>query len=140
MNLDQALETYIAESRELLEQMEQTLLAFDGAQADAESVNALFRAAHTIKGSAGLFSLDAIVGFTHTVESVLDRIRDGSLAIDATLCAVLLECTDHMACLVDGASIGNSHGAELAAAGAALQQRLMAYLDGKRQEIGRAHV
>jgi hypothetical protein len=44
----------------------------DGPQ-DAEAVNGLFRAAHTIKGSAGLFGFDEVVRFTHVVESVLDR-------------------------------------------------------------------
>ena len=75
MNLDAALQTFIAESRELLEQMEQALLAIDAGTCDDATVNALFRAAHTIKGSAGLFGLDDIVAFTHVVENVLDRIR-----------------------------------------------------------------
>ena len=133
MNLDQALETYIAESRDLLQQMEQTLLSFDSAGADAEAVNALFRAAHTIKGSAGLFSLDAIVGFTHTVESVLDRVRDGSLSINSELSAILLESTDHISLLVDDLSPGNGNEAQLAKAGEAIRRRLSAYLCGDEQ-------
>lgn len=133
MNLDQALETYIAESRDLLQQMEQTLLSFDSAGADAEAVNALFRAAHTIKGSAGLFSLDAIVGFTHTVESVLDRVRDGSLSINTELSAILLESTDHISLLVDDLSVGNGNEAELAKSGEAILRRLATYLCGDTQ-------
>ena len=74
MNLDQALQTFFAESRDLLEEMETALLALNQ-QTDpgeiAETVNAIFRAAHTIKGSAGLFGLDGVVAFTHGVESVL---------------------------------------------------------------------
>ena len=55
MNIDQVMHTFIAESRELLEQMENALLA---AHEDPDAVNAIFRAAHTIKGSAGMFGLD----------------------------------------------------------------------------------
>jgi two-component system chemotaxis sensor kinase CheA len=53
-------------------------------------VNAIFRAAHTIKGSSGLFSLDHVVAFTHVVESVLDRVRGGKLAMGDELVATLL--------------------------------------------------
>ena len=65
MNLDAALETYIVESHELLTQMEESLLSFADGSVDMETINAVFRAAHTIKGSAGLFGLDGIVAFTH---------------------------------------------------------------------------
>lgn len=78
MNIDQALQTFISESRELLGEMEQALLGLEQAEQKDELVNAIFRAAHTIKGSAGLFSLDPIVEFTHVVESVLDKVRAGS--------------------------------------------------------------
>jgi two-component system chemotaxis sensor kinase CheA len=126
MNFDQALDTYVAESRELLQDMERGLLACCDGAADSDLVNGLFRAAHTIKGSAGLFGLDAIVAFTHTVESVLDRVRDGVLAIDSTLAALLLECCDHMGQLVDAVAGGGS--VEATADGAAVQRRLAVYL------------
>jgi two-component system chemotaxis sensor kinase CheA len=79
MNLDQVLQTFIVESRELLEDMENALLAVEQEEIKTEMVNAIFRAAHTIKGSAGLFGLDHIVAFTHIVESVLDQVRDGKI-------------------------------------------------------------
>ena len=78
MSLDPALETYVVESQDLLEQMEQWPAGLSPrAMQDSETINAIFRAAHTIKGSAGLFGLDDIVAFTHKVESVLDQVRDG---------------------------------------------------------------
>jgi HPt (histidine-containing phosphotransfer) domain-containing protein len=58
--------------------METALLAIEGADDKSEMVNAIFRAAHTIKGSSGLFSLDHVVAFTHVVESVLDKVRAGN--------------------------------------------------------------
>ena len=55
MNLDGALQTFFAEAEELLHSMESGLLSMEEGNADAETLNAVFRAAHTIKGSAGLF-------------------------------------------------------------------------------------
>ena len=72
MNLDSALSTFIEESRELLGAMEAALLEVEQAEQKEEMINAIFRAAHTIKGSSGLFGLDHVVAFTHVVESVLD--------------------------------------------------------------------
>ena len=65
MNMEAAQQTFIAESRELLGDMETALLTLEKTPNDADSVNAVFRAAHTIKGSAGLFGLDGLVAFTH---------------------------------------------------------------------------
>ncbi|HNO89391.1 MAG TPA: Hpt domain-containing protein, partial [Rhodocyclaceae bacterium] len=71
IQLDDALQTFIVESRELLQQMEEALLEMEHGTDDPDTLNAIFRAAHTIKGSAGLFGLDDIVAFTHDVESLL---------------------------------------------------------------------
>lgn len=101
MNIDQALHTFIAESRELLADMETALLAVEQTDERGELLNAIFRAAHTIKGSAGLFNLEHIVAFTHVVESVLDRVRGGKLTIDDALVALLLRCGDHVSALID---------------------------------------
>ncbi|HJU71610.1 MAG TPA: chemotaxis protein CheA [Paucimonas sp.] len=106
MNLDEALQTFIAESRELLEDMESALLAAEHAESRAELVNAIFRAAHTIKGSAGLFGLDHIVAFTHVVESVLDEVRDARIQVTGQLVALLLSCRDHISRLIDMVAAG----------------------------------
>jgi two-component system chemotaxis sensor kinase CheA len=101
MNMEQALQTYVAESRELLQDMENILLRMETEPADDDMVNAMFRSAHTIKGSAGLFGLDPIVAFTHVAENVLDLVRDGHLKVTLDLAALLLECCDHIAALLD---------------------------------------
>jgi two-component system, chemotaxis family, sensor kinase CheA len=103
MNLDQALQTFFVESRELLDAMETALLAMSQESDTTETVNAIFRAAHTIKGSAGLFGLDAVVAFTHVVESLLDEVREGRVEVDDALVALLLSCGDHIGALVDAA-------------------------------------
>jgi len=68
----------------------------------------LFRAAHTIKGSAGLFSLDHIVSFTHVVESLLDQVRAGKLRIADALVGLLLSCRDHISALVEAVAAGQT--------------------------------
>ncbi|VXC96414.1 Chemotaxis protein CheA [Pseudomonas sp. 8Z] len=126
MNLDSVIGTFIAESQELLQQMEDALLQIEQAPDDQELINAIFRAAHTIKGSSGLFGFDNIVAFTHVAESVLDRIRSGELRFDAELIALMLKVGDHLAGLIrhlaSGADLAelpdsvNAHGQELVAA------------------------
>ncbi|WP_165668681.1 chemotaxis protein CheA [Metapseudomonas otitidis] len=101
MNLDSVIGTFIAESRELLQQMEDALLQIEQSPEDPELINAIFRAAHTIKGSSGLFGFDSIVAFTHVAESVLDRVRAGELPFSADLSALMLLVGDHLAGLVN---------------------------------------
>ena len=109
MNLDDALQTFIAESRELLLNMEDLLLLLEREAQDPEALNAIFRAAHTIKGSAGLFGFETIVRFTHVVENLLDRARNNEFVIDEILTALLLECSDHMNTLIDAVAEGRQH-------------------------------
>ncbi|ELQ15265.1 CheW-like protein [Pseudomonas syringae BRIP39023] len=101
INLDQAQQTFIVEARELLQAMEESLLQLESEPGDQDAIGAVFRAAHTIKGSAGLFGLTPIVSFTHIVEDVLDRLREGSVSVSAELIAVLLKSGDHMLELID---------------------------------------
>jgi two-component system, chemotaxis family, sensor kinase CheA len=128
INLDQAQQTFIVEARELLQAMEQSLLQLESEPGDEDAIGAVFRAAHTIKGSAGLFGLASIVSFTHIVEDVLDRLRDGHVAVDATLIAVLLQSGDHMLELIE---VVASRGEALPSAAlereAALREALGAY-------------
>ncbi len=131
MSMDQALQTYIEESRGLLEEMEGILLRLESEPQEEETVNAMFRAAHTIKGSAGLFGLDAIVAFTHVVENALDEVREGALAVDGELVELLLTCCDHIGLLIAVvAEAGEALDAEQAAAGAAIAAALRSLLGG----------
>ncbi|KQW88517.1 hypothetical protein ASC94_24185 [Massilia sp. Root418] len=141
MNLDEARQTFIAESRELLDDMENALLSLDrqgpAAGGQPEAVNAIFRAAHTIKGSAGLFSLDHIVAFTHVLESVLDEVRAGAVATDGGLVSLLLSCCDHIGGMTDALEAGQTAGdAATRQRGAPLLQQLSAYLDGGAAHAG----
>lgn len=120
-----ALDTFVVESRELLQDMEDGLLGLEHDDNPADAIGAIFRAAHTIKGSSGLFGLEHIVRFTHVVESVLDMLRNDDITVSSDLIAVLLPCGDHISSLIDGVVAGmTQETAEQSATGAALHQRL----------------
>jgi two-component system chemotaxis sensor kinase CheA len=108
MNLSQALTTFVEESRELLAQMEELLLRAERGELAGDDLHALFRCAHTIKGSGGLFGLDSLVRFTHVVENALECLRSGALAFSPELVGVLLECKDHVAGLIEAIAAGQS--------------------------------
>ena len=108
MNIDEALPTFFAESAELLREMETDLLACTAAAPGADDVNRIFRGAHTLKGSAGLFGFEYIVAFVHEVEACLDRVRLGKAVLDSELASVLLECNDHVEKLLALASKSNT--------------------------------
>jgi two-component system, chemotaxis family, sensor kinase CheA len=106
MNPQALVRTFVVECGELLEAMEASLLAVKAGDADPESINDIFRTAHTIKGAAGLLALDHVVQFAHAVESVLDDARENKLSLDGELVVLLLSCRDHLALLVSAVDAG----------------------------------
>jgi len=108
VNIDEALPTFFAESAELLREMETDLLACTSAAPSTDDVNRIFRSAHTLKGSAGLFGFDSIVEFVHEIEAFLDRVRLGKAVLDTKVASVLLACNDHVEKLLALASNGNT--------------------------------
>ncbi len=128
MNLDQAKQTFVIEARELLQSMEESLLSLEAAPDDKDTVDALFRSVHTIKGSGGIFGFDPIVAFAHVVEGVLGEMRNGKAAAGYDLVALLLSCGDHLGALVDCvAERGADPDEELLARGDALLEQLHGY-------------
>lgn len=102
MDLEAAKKSLVQEAGELLDEMERALLEMENDGPTAEAIGAVFRAAHTIKGSVGLFGLEHIVRFTHSLESLLDEVRAGRVGMDSELISLLLECKDHLVLLMDG--------------------------------------
>lgn len=107
MSMDTALQTFIDESQELLVELEAGLLKCERNAGDADTINSIFRVAHTIKGSSGLFGLDTIVSFVHVVETALDRVRVGKVPMDSGFAVLLLSCKDHIGALVATATDGS---------------------------------
>jgi two-component system chemotaxis sensor kinase CheA len=101
MSLDDAKQTFAHETSELLDAMEEALLSLEQNPDDEELLHQVFRAMHTIKGTAGVFGYSPIVHFTHTVETVMDQIRTGKKSLSPELIATLLICRDHAAVLVE---------------------------------------
>ncbi len=133
MNLDQALYTFIEESRELLAEMEDSLLRMHTEAQSPDAIHAIFRAAHTIKGSAGLFGLDSVVAFTHVAESLLDEVRNGYVALTEPLVQLLLACCDHMYALINAIEQKDSQeGSQLQAQGVALMQALQSHSSSRQ--------
>lgn len=106
MNLDSARGALVQEGRELLAAMEEALLAIETEGYTEERINAIFRAAHTIKGSAGLFGLESLVSFTHVAESLLDQVRTGELFIEGAMLSLLLTCGDYIGSLLTAVEEG----------------------------------
>lgn len=96
----EALPAFISEAGEQLAMLEQLLLQLEDEPDSQELLGALFRCAHTVKGSAGIFGLDEVVAFTHHVETLLDRLRDGSVALTAAMGTLLLQCNDQIRYLI----------------------------------------
>jgi len=94
IDLSQFHQVFFEESFEGLDIMESSLLALDLTEVDAETINSIFRAAHSIKGGAGTFGFMQVSGFTHVVETLLDEIRSGDRDIKQEHVDLFLICVD----------------------------------------------
>jgi two-component system chemotaxis sensor kinase CheA len=102
-----------SESLELLGSIEQAVLTLEESPTAAEAINAIFRAFHTFKGSAGFLQLDALRDFAHELESLLEVVRSGEVkvsrpVIDSILAGadVLAQCTREVGLQVGGVNPG----------------------------------
>lgn len=99
MNIDLAQfhQTFFEETVEHLAALEQLLVTLDLAAPDAEALNGIFRAAHSIKGGAGMFGFSDMADVTHILETLLDKWRSGALAVRADMVDAVLEARDLLA-------------------------------------------
>ena len=100
--------TFLHEAEDLLAQIEEITLEVRPGDPAGEPVHHLFRAFHTIKGSGAMFGFDAVAEFTHHVETVLDKVRDGSLPISEELINLVLASKDQIKALLDAAQSGTA--------------------------------
>ena len=110
--LEAIKETFFQECEEQLAELETGLLAMEGGDADPETINAVFRAVHSIKGGAGAFGLDALIRFAHVFETALDKMRSGKLAPSDEVVKPMLRAADVLADLVRAAQAGEAVGDE----------------------------
>jgi two-component system, chemotaxis family, sensor kinase CheA len=129
--MDELTSVFIQEAREQLAEMEAGLLCLEQTPDDRDRIDAIFRAAHTIKGGSGTIECDFIENFMHRVENLLDALRNGAIALSPALTSLLLACCDQMGGLVGVlASQAEAPDDELQARGDALSARLDAFLEG----------
>lgn len=95
------VETFLHEADDLLAQIEEVSVDLNVNDPEAESINQLFRAFHTIKGSGSMFGFDAVAAFTHHVETTLDYVRTGELDMSSQLLDLILAARDHIKLLFD---------------------------------------
>ena len=93
-DLEQFYEIFFEESSELLADMETCLLRLDVKSPDLEDLNAIFRAAHSIKGGAGTFGFTDMTEMTHMLESLLDKLRKGELEVRSEMIDAFLKAGD----------------------------------------------
>lgn len=123
--LEMARAGFMDEAREMLQQFEDAMLVLESQPDDGESLNAAFRAAHTIKGTAGMFGFERVVQFTHEAETLLEALRSGQRQLDEPVMTALLESRDQIGRLVN--ELGQDQGSpETDALGRELVARLRA--------------
>ncbi|HEX8705061.1 MAG TPA: Hpt domain-containing protein, partial [Myxococcaceae bacterium] len=106
-----ALAEFVAEATEIIETLSKDLLTLDerrGQETDPDLINGIFRAAHSLKGLAGLFSQDRIAKLAHGTEDLLDRLRLGKLVLDDTVLDSLIESLDVFQALLVETSRGET--------------------------------
>ncbi|NOZ55559.1 MAG: hypothetical protein GXO73_02055, partial [Calditrichaeota bacterium] len=92
--LKDVLDDYLVETGELVEQLESDLVALESRPTDADLLNQIFRAVHTIKGTSSFLGFERMSELTHRAEDVLNLLRHGEMAVDARVMDVLLQVVD----------------------------------------------
>ena len=119
MDMNEIKEIFFQECEEQLAELESGLLRLNDGDTDPETVNAVFRAVHSIKGGAGAFGLDDLVSFAHVFETTLDCVRSNKLEASPDLLKVMLRSADVLADLTaasrDGGTVESSRTSGLVA-------------------------
>ena len=109
-------DTFFQECEEQLAELESGLLAIEEGDHDPERINAVFRAVHSVKGGAGIFGFETLVGFAHVFETVLDAMRSDKLAVTPDNVDLMLASSDVLTDLVNMSRAGETppadHGSE----------------------------
>ncbi|WP_377704179.1 chemotaxis protein CheA [Pseudoduganella sp. UC29_71] len=108
IDISQFYQVFFDEAEELLAEMERLLLAVDLAAPTEEDLNAIFRTAHSVKGGAGTFGLNDMTEVTHILETLLDRIRKGEMALTSEHVDAFLAAKDILKMQLDGHRLGSA--------------------------------
>ena len=128
-DLDDFKATYFDECSELMNELEEQFAAIEGGERDADRLNAVFRAIHSIKGGAGAFGFAGLVGFAHAYETLLDYVRDGRVEMTDDVVSLCIRANDIVADHINAAQSGEELDADY---GAEEKQRFDAIARGQR--------
>ncbi|MBE6021753.1 MAG: chemotaxis protein CheA [Cellulosilyticum sp.] len=112
MDVSQYLQIFIEESKDNLQTLNENLLNLENNPTDTETLNAIFRVAHTLKGMAGTMGFVKMQKLTHTVENVLSEIRAGNLSVDSNIVDILFQSLDALENYVEEITNTSSEGNE----------------------------
>ncbi len=115
IDISQFHQTFFEESLEGLDIMESGLLSLDCGTVDTETINAIFRAAHSIKGGSATFGFTQVAEFTHAMETLLDEMREGKRQVTQESVEVLLRAVDCLREMIAAQRDGGSVNEQLAA-------------------------
>jgi two-component system chemotaxis sensor kinase CheA len=108
MDQNALMKIFVAESEDLLANLEQGLMSLEADAADDETVHLIFRVAHTLKGNAGITGVEAVVSFAHVMEGVLDRVRARAVPVSHDLITLLLNACDALKDMVATVATGRA--------------------------------
>ena len=131
LDMEQLRKMFYEECRENLEVLEDVLLNLDPEHVEDESINTIFRAAHSIKGGAGTFNLLDISEFTHGVEAYLDLVRNQERSLSAETIDLLLKSGDCIHSMLEGHEQGSEVNEDLKQE---VSQKLLVLLDDNASE------
>ncbi len=111
--MDEDLELFNEDATDQLQFMENALLDAKDGTTDKNKIGEIFRAMHTIKGTAGMFNFTQIVNFTHVAESLLDEVRSGTVSFDSGMCNLFIKVKDATSSMVELSVNNQSYPSEL---------------------------
>ena len=131
MDVSQYLEIFIDETKEHLESLNSQVLVLEKEPTNSETVNEIFRAAHSLKGMAGTMGYKRMQRLTHDMENVFSEVRSGKMSVSAELVDIVFQCLDaleeYLTCITETADEGTNDNEPIIA-------RLNAILKGETEE------
>lgn len=110
MDMNQYLEIFIEESKEHLQSMNSSLLYLENHPEDIDTLNEIFRVAHTLKGMSATMAFNNVAHLTHEMENVLDFIRKGNMQVNVEITDILFECFDKLESYISNVEVDGIEG------------------------------
>ena len=133
--MTEELQLFSEDAAEQLQFMENALLDVAESGIDDDKIGEIFRAMHTIKGTAGMFGFDSVVDFTHIAENLLDEVRQHTIETSDDMMALFLQCKDHCETLIECAINDEELSEELLENSADLINELLKYMPNNQTAI-----